>query len=318
MKISIRHFPFKWRHTGEEIDDLLAEKCLRAGQETSFDLKSLGGYDEFRIAAKAVSRLWENAEIGQENLSFLHSLAFHAIDCIKLSGGPAAAERCLLALAEYIIRLLHAGPDEYLHEIARTRTDWPCLVTLKDLAKPRIKKRQDESCVLRDWLKSIQLGEACPARDSSNVETNRLAKLMIDTIEENKLRLLQLNEALKLKESDPAEFNRRFKLYDFPEWALKCESLRPLKEGAWKEWFEVGWEALLDATQRHPENYKDLRLIGNYREKVYERKKKKYEVKPRRARENSKRRDTTKTKNSDIRAGIKQKIRESFRRLTND
>jgi hypothetical protein len=289
---------------------MLAEECLRAGHDTPADLKSLAGYNEFHGAAEAMHRVSETVETAPENLRLLHCLAFHAIRHIGgVSSTDPAAPRCLLALAQYIIHLLQAGQDEYLQEIAQTRLDWPCFVTLKDLAKPRIKKRQDESCVLRDWLKSIQLGEACPVKDLSNVETNRLARSMIDSIEENRRRLAQRNEALKLKKSDLAEFNRRFKLYVFPAWALKCGSLRPLKEGAWKEWFEVGWEALLDVTQGHPETYKDLRRIGQYREKVYERKR-------RIGLKNAKRRDTTKTRNSLIRDGIRWKVRAAFRRIT--
>jgi hypothetical protein len=126
---------------------------------------------------------------------------------------------------------------------------------------------------------------------------------MIRTIEENQRMLRTREEAFKLKESDPKEFSRRFSIASFPGWATKCGSLKPLGEqGAAAEWFEVGWEAFLDTTNRHPELIPEFRQLGEYKKDHYSQKAAKPKAFP-------------KSENANIRSGIRDKIHEAFKRL---
>ena len=110
-------------------------------------------------------------------------------------------------------------------------------------------------------------------------------------------------EALKLKESDPNEFSRRFSIAPFPGWTTKCGSLKPLGEqGAAAEWFEVGWEAFLDGTNGHPELIPEFRQLGEYKKDHYSQKA-------------AKRKAFRKSQNANIRSGIRDKIHEAFKRL---
>jgi hypothetical protein len=304
---TIRHEPFRWAVTFNELEDMLLEQSLRAGNPNNLHLEECSGYSHFVTVSNAFGSLIKTMENEPKNCVLLHYLVTNAIRIIGEEAGVwPDGYKSLLALADYAISRLRFGDNEALRKIARMRSDWPCSVTLREAAKQRIVKREEDTFTLREWLEHLELGADVPQKVLSNVESNRIARLMINVIEENRRRLAQREEALKLKTSDPDKFRERFKLVEFPAWASRCGSLKPLSEkGAWKEWFEVGWEALLVATEGHPERYKSLEKIGEYRAKISHQ----------RGHKKAKNRKIEKSIAANIKDGIRWKIQEAFRRL---
>jgi hypothetical protein len=70
-----------------------------------------------------------------------------------------------------------------------------------------------------------------------------------------------------------------------------------------KQWFEAGWMALCDVTQHHPEEHAFLRQIGRH-----------YEQHSKNT--GAQERVTAATRESNIRAGIKKQLWQSFKNLT--
>jgi hypothetical protein len=76
-----------------------------------------------------------------------------------------------------------------------------------------------------------------------------------------------------------------------------------LTQGTKEQWFEAGWTALLDVTYHHPEKDAYLRQIGQH-----------YGQHSKNT--GAQERVTPATRESNIRAGIKKQLRQSFKNLT--
>jgi hypothetical protein len=81
----------------------------------------------------------------------------------------------------------------------------------------------------------------------------------------------------------------------FPAWVERAARLPEFNRDSAAEWFEVGWLALMEKTDNHPENVKELRLLGQYR-----------------AKHTSTAKRGSKTEASNIRDGIKEKIKRAM------
>jgi len=79
--------------------------------------------------------------------------------------------------------------------------------------------------------------------------------------------------------------------------------LPSLTQGTREQWFEAGWTALLDVTAHHPEKDAYLRQIGQH----YGQHSKKT---------GAQKNITAATRESNMRAGIKKQLRQSFKNLT--
>jgi hypothetical protein len=169
----------------------------------------------------------------------------------------APATRILISLAVYLVDLIERLSPNIQRSCAQETSKWPCLVSLSDL-------RSHSPVASR--IRTVKLGSRPGVGRPYPNESNCIINIIIDTLKKNQLAVQDLREAEAVKAQDPASFRRRFHVERFPSWALKCADLKPLEtDGAWKEWFEVGWEALLDATGGHPEKNRRLRPLGLYR-----------------------------------------------------
>jgi hypothetical protein len=81
----------------------------------------------------------------------------------------------------------------------------------------------------------------------------------------------------------------------FPEWVKRAAELPEFSQASAAEWFSVAWGALMEATNRQPENVKELRALGKYREKH------RCTAKP-----------GSRTRESDIRDGIKTSLKRAM------
>jgi hypothetical protein len=325
-KFWIRHVRFTWQRNEYEAAMPDDKPWFQSGEPPIFeDECSYSGYEHYMAAERALYCLVLKAEEDPKNLIFLKWLAHGVVSALDYPGAPdklGVRTEMLLAVAESVVGSLNRADEEVLIALAKKRSDWPCLVTLKDLKSPRVIKRLEEWDSLKIRLERLGLGAEAPLKNLSSVMPNRLARSMVATIEDNQRALRGRQRALEIKESDPVKFDTGFEILPFPDWAEKCGTLPALtEEGASKRWFEIGWEALLEATEGHPEQFRELWRIGKYRKDAYQqsvptqrtagRAETPRHIRPKGAKERS----TERSNAANIRDGIKSKIRRAFMRL---
>jgi len=81
-----------------------------------------------------------------------------------------------------------------------------------------------------------------------------------------------------------------------PKWAHKASALPELSKNTWEKWAEAAWECILDATDRHPESCDALKPLG-----------------AKGARKAGL--QTPRTKATNVKAEIRQTLREAMRNL---
>ena len=89
---------------------------------------------------------------------------------------------------------------------------------------------------------------------------------------------------------------------DWPDWFSRLTQLSDFGARAWTKWGEVGWEIVLDVTGGKPEQRKELRPLGKSAETK----------KPRLCKELH-----SATRESNVRAKIKERLLQAFRRISN-
>ena len=249
----------------------------------------------------------------------LQSLAHQLVDAFVFSASDGSL-RSLAALAKYLIEIMDDYPAELLRPLTRRQTVWPSLVGLTDLKTERVnpgRKTVPQTHGLREKLEDLELGKKVRLKSLSLCEPNRIARLIIGTMVDNR-RLLQ--KLRKAEQSNPEEFRHRCKLAEFPEWVAKCRV--PWNMRTRSEWFEIGWEAVLEATDNHPERIPEFRVLGQYRADKYDRETEKAAktlakagLKPKRPIASELKPDGSKSRDTNIRDGIKTKVRDAFSNL---
>ena len=78
--------------------------------------------------------------------------------------------------------------------------------------------------------------------------------------------------------------------------------LKPFSKTTWTDWFDLGWAIVLEENKGHPEANPELRPLGLYREKHS-------------LLEAQQKTVTHKTRESNIRDGIKEKVQQAFEQL---
>lgn len=170
-----------------------------------------------------------------------------------------------------------------LVQLAKNRLTWPMLVANK----------QSFNKPLAKTLSKLRLGEnsyfskEIPAR-LSNEKSNKHAME----------RLVRLEEARQTPKSFKAISKASGRL---ATWREKAYKLRPFSIQTWEGWADVVWKLVMEETHNTPEANHELRLLGHYRKDHYETK--------------AFMRETKKTEESNIRDGIKNKLREAVRRI---
>jgi len=90
-----------------------------------------------------------------------------------------------------------------------------------------------------------------------------------------------------------------------PEWKAKAMRLEPFSAGTCPDWVEVAWQALLSDCNGHPERDPELKNIGLYRA---DHSTDRYS--------GSQRVATAKTRNTNIKDGIREKLKKAIQRLS--
>lgn len=315
----IKHIPFRWQLSDDELEDLRSRDFFVDRSMVGFDdWRQLSGFSEWDTISHQIALLAERVDREPENLVLLESLAHEVIKALAYSWADGSV-RSLFAIAKYTIGILDDYSPERLSPIARRRTSWPSLVGLTDLKTERKnpdRKTTPQTHALREKLENLELGKKVPLKSLSLCEPNRIARLMIGTMLDNRRLLQNLRKAERL---NPEEFRNHYKVTEFPEWAAKCRV--PWNMRTRSEWFEIGWKAVLEATDGHPEKTRDFRALGQYRADKYDRETEeasktlaKSGIKTKRHKSKSPLKDP-KSRESEIRYGIKWRVSEAFSAL---
>jgi hypothetical protein len=170
---------------------------------------------------------------------------------------------------------------ESVQAIARRRFLWPFL------RGPKPRFGDDHEKLMED----IQLGretpfseEAVERADPDNI-IQRTAMILLCRIENRRS-------------------NTGFQFTPLAEWEIKAAKLEPFCHDTWYDWFNVAKEALCTEYDGHPETDPELRKVGRYRSNHYEEK-------------SVKKRGTNRTREQNIRDGIREALRRPIRALAN-
>jgi hypothetical protein len=80
-------------------------------------------------------------------------------------------------------------------------------------------------------------------------------------------------------------------------------ALKPFAKATWSDWFEAAWQILMEENKDHPEKHPDLRPLGLYRENHS-------------LLQAQQRNPTHKTVESNIRDGIREKLKQAFKQMS--
>lgn len=234
--------------------------------------------------------------------------------------GDAEAVETLADLAITATRMLGdivRQTPERVRPVARHRFFWPFL-------KAKNERFGDKHKLL---VKEIELGYEAPFSEAAVARlrpTNvalRTAMTLLGQLEshrdKNPLLKEKLSEPLperKAKPRNPGPFSAGQKTpavalvvaRSKPEWKVKARRLAPFSGGTWPAWFVAAWEKLLADHHGHPELDPQLRGIGKYRA---EHSTERYS--------GSQAKATAKTREANIRDGVKDKLRKAIQRLAN-
>ena len=217
-----------------DVDELLE---VVIGKDIARDLKKMDLYDlhlRCKLSAKELS---------------------HRID----NGNREAADS-LVQLGIYIAGILEEQSVKHLEIfkfIAELQPVWPALVAPTPHNSQYVKKRMK----MLGLASKSDFSMHPQARWSpSNIATWNAISI-IGTIRANQ-------EWKKIRQTLITE-NRNspipIKFTAPPAWVKKCWELPPLTKRTAKEWFNVGWDALMEVTDGHPEHDSELRPLGLYR-----------------------------------------------------
>jgi hypothetical protein len=192
----------------------------------------------------------------------------------------------LAAGATEALNQISRGAPERVRPIARRRFLWPLL-------KARKERFGDDH---KSLLRQIQLGNELPfscealGRIRRSNITSRTAMMLLCRL-----------DAYRPKLNTWAGFIRQPRL----EWEKMATHLAPFSAAMWSDWFEAAWKALLDDHDGKPEADPELRRLGLYRENHSA---ERYG--------GAQKTVTNKTRESNIRDGIREKLRKAVKRLS--
>ena len=218
---------------------------------------------------------------------------FHRTD----KGNQEAADS-LVQLGIYIAGIVEEQSIKHLEVfkyIAERQPVWPALVTPTPHNSQYIKQRMK---ILGLALKSEFAMHSKARWSPANIATWN-AMSIIGTIRANQEWKEVRQTFITKNKKSPIPV----KIIEPPAWVKKCWALSPLTKQTAKEWFNVGWDALMEATEGHPERDPELRPLGIYRARhsVYE---------------GAQKKETPGTVEANIRDGIKARLLEAVTSLS--
>ncbi len=225
----------------------------------------------------------------------------------ELKANAAAGDRLAMgALTGFIEELvqwledLSYRQETFLQSYARKSACWPMLVALRP---QRMKEIQNHLKRLGVGTESeIATGENARwgvakhkgQSDKGYSTATMYALAIVNTIHCNRARL-PIAQILNGRELS-ADWQK------IPQWAKDCLTLPPLTKDTASKWFAIGWQAILEKTNSHPEDVSELRVLGEHRAKKSER-------------SGQQKKTTPRTAAVNIQDGIKKRISGALKSL---
>jgi hypothetical protein len=279
-------------------------------------------YRKFQLARLAGQRSgagWQGRSPQEIVIGMDTSAATHAIQALRADAatGNRQAMDALVGITVELVRWLERlshRQETFIHSYARRAAEWPMMVSLHP---QRVKD-------IRADLKRLELGAesglAIGKRwgvswDGTWSTATKYALTMVETIEANQ-RLLAEQER-QSKAYPVCRFEWRKRLRTIPQWVKNCCKLPALSRGSAADaWFEIGWQALLEKTNGHPQDVPELCVLGKHREGKYARHYKAAVAgRVRNAEILTRKTSPTRTAATDIRQGIKERIYQAMQSL---
>jgi len=217
----------------------------------------------------------------------------------RAAAGEADAAEPLYELAAsattHLCSIARRTP-EFLRPIAG---NWPVFPVL---ASPKDERTQTTKSLLKRLGVASALGQQFSSKSRWSLENTatRYAAAMEYTIETNAALVnAQRTVSPRRLEKEVARFLHLYcHAAVFPEWVERAARLPEFNKLSAEKWFEVGWLALMEASNGQPEKIKALRVLGNYR-----------------AKHRSTAKPGSRTSESDIRDGIKTSLKRAMRTI---
>jgi len=210
-------------------------------------------------------------------LSLLHEYAVE---------GDVEALSELSDMIETVVGRLNGLKPEFVRQVARKRVLWPVLAGQHPLQIEAVSKA----------LTALQVGEETEWKKQARWGVGWGGGLSVASREAICLvGLLKANARLG-RVVTKADWR------NWPQWAKACCTLPTLTKDTAANWFEIGWQAILEETNSRPEDVPELRALGEYRAKHSER-------------AGQQKRATPRTAAVNIRARIKERIAQALHSL---
>lgn len=210
----------------------------------------------FNLIASLVARAEKGKPVSANIcLAVLIRQSLAALHYLALAGRPGAAGTLAFVLREAVGRLNHLEPKNTatMKEVAKSEIYWPVNFSPNTFLSTDTKELEGRLAIGTDYfLKTKKWGQKGQGKSLQfNKPKNRLVLRMIETLMANR------NKYGALGSNDPK----------VPSWVHCCRELPPLSIPNAEAWRDVGWKAILEAYDDHPERDKELRKIGLNRER---------------------------------------------------
>jgi hypothetical protein len=223
-------------------------------------------------------------------LALLARQSLSALQYLTVSERPGAAGALVNSLREAVDRLnYHATQDqEPYKKVAQSEISWPVMYSPSYSFATDTKALQARLRVGDDYFLMV-MGHGSTKKKPYDFEapTNKLVLRIIETLQANRY-------PVRPKDAKGGTLEGS----NVPEWVKKCRGLKPLRRETVDDWAEIGWEAVCDAYDGHPEDETkgnhEIRKIGLHRK------------------------DRGKLPGSDsvyVRQGMKEEIKEALKKL---
>lgn len=238
--------------------------------------------------------------LAQQAIKAIDQLSFRAV-----MGDEDALEHLYKVATQgtnHLVKLAERKP-ELFHTFVRNWPVFPMLVSPKDEPK-MVNKRVNKRRELLDRLGvAANLGKTFSNKSRSSLVNlaTRYAAAMHYTVKWNQALL-----RLQARPDKRAAFDSYRKTWpdlyvevpELPLWVLECENIADFGKATWKQWFTIGWQAVMHKSDGHPERDRELRTLGLHRKKHHA------TAKP-----------GSKTEAADIRDGIKARLKQAMRSI---
>jgi len=232
------------------------------------------------------------------HLVWLATAILGELDARAQANQQEAAEQLLHLVTDFVValdQLAHQNP-ELLRPLVKANLGWPCVLSAK-------RESVTDGLAI---VKLLGVGEEADFGISAkkrwqvfgSTRANEVAVDIVCTIKANQKWLAYRKGFIHERKNIPCHME----FPSPPKWVLDCAALPPFSKASAVQWFEIGWQAILEATNGQPENDARLREIGKYRERHS-------------IQQGHQKSLTSHTADVNIRDGIRTRIRDALARI---